>query len=435
MNSQINPLVFFFGYGLVFFPLFLLIGPLISELFLISLIIFCVFKILSEKKTVFYKNKFLAFFLFFYISTLYSTLSNYYDFNHALNGIFFFRIFLFSFSIWFILENFNIFNKKTILFYCIFFLIIIFDSLLQFYSGKNLLGYEILQKRISSFFGEELILGSFIVRVLPIFLLALVMNNTFEKKNKNILYAIIISLACFVVYLSGERTAFGLLILFFFTTFFISIHLRKFITIIIIIFLSLSIILPFFENSSQVTPASRMFTKSYNQILGKGLKPREEHKNKFLNKFFIFSHDHHGHYVLSYRIFKDHMITGTGVKGFRYLCRNKIYILENNDGCSTHPHNTYVQILVSNGLVGFFLLFFAFIYILKEIFFCRKKIRDKIIFDKNETSKAILISAIFVNLWPLIPSGNFFNNWLSMLYFYPIGFYLYFKHRDERKVN
>ena len=30
-------------------------------------------------------------------------------------------------------------------------------------------------------------------------------------------------------------------------------------------------------------------------------------------------------------------------------CRNKIYILENNDGCSTHPHNTYVQILVSNG--------------------------------------------------------------------------------------
>ena len=188
------------------------------------------------------------------------------------------------------------------------------------------MGYEILQKRISSFFGDELILGSFIVRVLPIFLLALVMNNTFEKNNKNIFYAIIISLACFVVYLSGERTAFGLLILFFFIIFLILIHLRKFITTIIIVFLSLSIILPFFENSSQVTPANRMFTKSYNQIIGKGLKQREEHKDKFLNKFYIFSHDHHGHYVLSYNIFKDHMITGTGVKGFRYLCRNKIYI-------------------------------------------------------------------------------------------------------------
>ena len=28
----------------------------------------------------------------------------------------------------------------------------------------------------------------------------------------------------------------------------------------------------------------------------------------------------------------------------------------------------------------------------------------------------------------------FFNNWLSMLYFYPIGFYLYFKHHNEKKL-
>ena len=94
---------------------------------------------------------------------------------------------------------------------------------------------------------------------------------------------------------------------------------------------------------------------------------------KFFDKIYIFSHDHQGHYMLSYKIFKDHMISGTGPKGFRYLCRNKIYILENDDGCSTHPHNTYIQILVSNGLIGFILLTFAFLYILKEIFICRKK--------------------------------------------------------------
>ena len=33
------------------------------------------------------------------------------------------------------------------------------------------------------------------------------------------------------------------------------------------------------------------------------------------NKVYIFSHDHHGHYLLSYRMFKDHPIIGTGVKG------------------------------------------------------------------------------------------------------------------------
>lgn len=435
MNLKTNFPLFFFGYGLVFFPLLLLIGPLFSELFLISVIIFSLFFIIKEKKEIFYKNRFFIFFLVFYISTLYSTLLNYHNLDLSIGGISYFRILLFSFSIWFVLENFNVFNKKAIFFYNLFFLLIIFDSLLQFYSGKNLLNYEIISGRISGFFGEELILGSFILRILPIFLIFIVMNNHLNTNKKNIYYATIISLACFVIYLSGERTAFGLLILYFFTLFFISSHLRKLITIIIIIFLALSVTLSNFKNSKQINPASRMFVKSYNQMIGKEAEKHQESKKKFFDKIYVFSHDHQGHYMLSYKIFKDHMISGTGPKGFRHLCRNKIYILEDNDGCSTHPHNTYIQILVSNGLIGFILLSFAFLYILKEIFLCRKKMRDQIINNKKEICKAILISAIFINLWPLIPSGNFFNNWLSMLYFYPIGFYLYFKHQNEPKIN
>ena len=180
-----------------------------------------------------------------------------------------------------------------------------------------------------------------------------------------------------------------------------------------------------------------MFVQTYNQVIGKNITNKkdegtfENYKKKFLNKFYIFSHDHQGHYMLSYKIFKDYPLAGTGIKGFRYLCRNQIYILDNNDGCSTHPHNIYVQILVSNGLIGFFLIIFVFFYIVKEIFLSRKKINYQREFNKDETSKAILIASIFVNFWPLIPSGNFFNNWLSMIYFYPIGFYLYFKHKTK----
>ena len=360
MNLKINFPLFFFGYGLVFFPLLLLIGPLFSELFLISIIIFSLFFIIKEKKEIFYKNRFFVFFLFFYISTLYSTLLNYNNLNLSISGISYFRILLFSFSIWFVLENFNVFNKKTIFFYNLFFLLIIFDSLLQFYSGKNLLNYEIISGRISGFFGEELILGSFILRILPIFLIFIIMNTHLITNKKNIYYATIISLACFVIYLSCERTSFGLLILYFITLFFISSHLRKLITIIIIVFLVLSVTLSNFKNSNQINPVNRMFIKSYNQIIGKGAEKNDEYKKKFFDKIYIFSHDHQGHYMLSYKIFKDHMISGTGPKGFRYLCRNKIYILENDDGCSTHPHNTYIQILVSNGLIGFILLTFAF---------------------------------------------------------------------------
>ena len=114
------------------------------------------------------------------------------------------------------------------------------------------------------------------------------------------------------------------------------------------------------------------------------------------------------------------------------LAQKVLDILENNLGCSTHPHNTYIQILVSNGILGFSFLILAFIYTIKEIFVSRRKILSSSKFDKNEVSKLIAISAIFINIWPLVPNGNFFNNWLSMFYFYPVGFYLYFKHKYEK---
>ena len=73
----------------------------------------------------------------------------------------------------------------------------------------------------------------------------------------------------------------------------------------------------------------------------------------------------------------------------------------------------------------------AFFYISKEMFLYRKNMRNKVTYNKKEICKAILISVMFINLWPFIPSGNFFNNWLSILYFYPVGFYLYFKHQND----
>jgi len=435
MNSEINLSKFFFIYGIAIFPLLLLIGPLISELFLISVIFYSVFFILKENQFQFYKNRYFVFFGIFYLSIFFSTILNYYHFDNTIPGVLYFRIPLFAFSIWFILSKFFHFDKKITIFYSVFLLIIILDSLIQYYSGKNLLGFDLMNDRVSSFFGEELILGGFILRIIPIFLIYLIMSETLSEKKNNFLTIILISFSCFVIYLSGERTSFGLLILFFFTLFFISKNLRKLIIFIMLSFIALSVILPNLKSSDQINPATRMFNKSYNQVFGIGEEQYEEHKKKIFNKVYIFSHDHHGHYLLSLKIFNDHKIFGTGVKGFRYLCRKKIYILENNDGCSTHPHNTYMQILVSNGLVGFSLIVFALLFVVREIFVCRNKINSLKEFNKYEVSKAIAISAIFINIWPLVPSGNFFNNWLSMFYFYPIGFYLYFKHQNEKQIN
>ena len=79
--------------------------------------------------------------------------------------------------------------------------------------------------------------------------------------------------------------------------------------------------------------------------------------------------------------FKENIIFGISYKKFRSECSNKIYdyeyskITENIEfnGCSTHPHNIYLEILSEQGIIGFIL----FLLLLKELykfpFFLQKK--------------------------------------------------------------
>ena len=33
---------------------------------------------------------------------------------------------------------------------------------------------------------------------------------------------------------------------------------------------------------------------------------------------------------------------------------------------------------------------------------------------------------MLINLWPITSTGNFFNNWISILVYIPFSFYLYY---------
>ena len=39
---------------------------------------------------------------------------------------------------------------------------------------------------------------------------------------------------------------------------------------------------------------------------------------------------------------------------------------------------------------------------------------------------------IIINLFPLIPSGNFFNNWLSLIMFYPLGYWFFINQKIKK---
>ena len=121
-------------------------------------------------------------------------------------------------------------------------------------------------------------------------------------------------------------------------------------------------------------------------------------------------------------MFLENKILGVGVKNFRNFCDNEKYKIS-KFSCSSHPHNTYVQILSETGIIGIFFLIFVFFYylkyVIKHVYF---KIKGKYFFSDFEIC---MLSGILIFLWPIAPTGSFFNNWLSILYYLPVAILLW----------
>ena len=60
------------------------------------------------------------------------------------------------------------------------------------------------------------------------------------------------------------------------------------------------------------------------------------------------------HYYTGIKIFKDNPLIGSGLKTFRIECHKEKYIDKTLkfEGCSTHPHQIYIEFLSDLGLLG-----------------------------------------------------------------------------------
>jgi O-antigen ligase len=390
----------FFLYLLI--PLCLLTGPALPDLLVILIDFFFLIYIFKYKKYELFKNNFFYFFLFFYLILLLSSLfSN--DIQLSLkSAIPYIRFGIFVLAVNYIFESYlnleSLLNKLCKILILILFILFV-DSTYQAIYYKNIFGFKIDQTlRVSSVFGSELIMGGFVMRVTMLLIGILI----FLKKNKYFFFTILTISYVLIIY-SGERTAFYLFSIFnliLFIKFQIYKNKKDFLKIILIFFI---IILIFFKSVF----FNRIFVMTVNQIT---ILKEEQYK------VVAFTPTHQELYVTAFNIFQKYPIFGSGLKTFRTECKNKNYS-QSELGCSTHPHNFYMQILSEVGILAFIIFVIAYLYI------------SKFIFKELNTSQPtnlrkfeyILYLSFFVILFPLAPSGNFFNNWLSIMIFFSAG--------------
>ena len=122
----------------------------------------------KKKNFNYFNNRYFYFFLIFWIYLIINNLINNFNFDSLKISLFYFRYGVFVVAILALLD----FDDKFIkyFFYCIFFcfLSLILDGFYQYFVGENILGWK-SSVRVTSFFGEEEILGSYLSRLWPIF--------------------------------------------------------------------------------------------------------------------------------------------------------------------------------------------------------------------------------------------------------------------------
>ena len=427
MKEIIN--INFFLYICILIPFSFIIGIAVTELFVFITVLFFLYK---NRDVNYYKDKKFIFLILFSIYIFLNALiqTSYQDLK--LQSFFHFRFSIFALSIFFVMNFFKdkirLDNYLNVLVFSFTFFLIL-DAYIQYFFGQNIFGFKIIQNRISGIFGDELILGSYLVRILPLILWVIFFHRLDVKKNENFL-SIFFILYFITIYLSAGRTSFLLLLIFLFFLVIFFKPLRK-VTIISSVFLFLFITFTSFVQIGKSDPSSRLIIKTFNEIqtkydINKNYKITKRDKNfskkekKLSKDFFIFSTEHTGHYILAYHLFKLSPIFGNGPEGFKSYCRSVNY--DSDIGmCSTHPHNTMMQILAETGFLGFIFYLIGFFFIFLKIFQFRKKYNnDPRIFCFLSCSVAIII-----NLFPFLPNGDFFNNWMLAISYYYIGLYLF----------
>lgn len=416
-------------------PLLLILGNAYTNAGLTLFVLLFLCLTFIQKNFLIYKNFYLKILLFFWIYLILNSLFINFSGEKLLKSIFFIRFLILPFALIYFFQN-KLFNKKIIFyFYSFFFLLFSMDLIFQFWYGENILGFlpemctiinnKKICERYSGFFGNELIAGSYLLLFsLP----SMIFLMRFRKniKYSNFLFLLVVSLVFAASFFTGDRTPLLILMMACFVFFlFIKLKFIKKIFIILIFFIIIFLTIYFTQHLKH-----RFITYPITQI--------NSNSNLPLVKKFFFETHWGIIYVNSFEIFKDNMLFGKGIKSFRHECKkydleylhskykaNNSNIYNKENGCTTHPHNLYLELLAETGIFGFlFFIFFLLNLILKT-------------FQKNRNNYLFLalFSLMLGVLFPFRPSGSFFSTWSAYIMWIQFSFYLHYADIKVFKYN
>jgi O-antigen ligase len=402
--------IFFLTPTIIFFSKF------ISDLFISLIALSSIYFIINLKR---YKDlKLISFFLIFILYVCINSVIQEQDVKLFFKSFFLVRFplfILFPFLINFKINDLN-FNYKFLFLFPLF--IFLFNFYFQVFFNQDIFGNNLSNnyERVTSFFNDEYIAGSYLF-----FIFAIIILVTDKIKTPILFLLVLIYLA---IFFSGDRTPFISINLF--LTVICLANIKKIIFsqkfIIMIFFMPIIFFLLIFMHSKQLISIAAFdkYKGTYINII-KDIEQNETNRNLGLKRW-----PYYGLYSKSFVIFKNNIFFGTTYKTFRTECGKTEYDedyknltdgLEYN-GCSTHPHNIYLEILSEQGLIGFILLCFL-IYNLFRL-------------SSNIISYNLLNYKIFliVYFFPFKPFGSFYTNFGLIMLSSTIAYFIIFNKKN-----
>lgn len=373
--------------------------------FFILLIFFCILYLKFEKKKLIIdKNDLflLSFFFIIIISSVYNY--NLIEKENVVKSILNLRFFL----IYLIIKNLFILKicsfKKISLIFIISSLTLTLDIFIQNLIKFDIFGYPEFFERFSGFFGYESVAGSYLQKF---FIISCFFFISLKNQKFLYLYTIITFLG---IIFAQERMP---LIIFIMTLILFSLLIdKKFFILCILVFLILFSYLKFQKNDTHryIILINKSIQVAKNLIfkMESIYKMKDNSKVNTLRTHDFTFDQYDKIWSYSLKFITNNIIIGTGNKSFVYLSCTEKY--GNNFNCARHPHNIYLEILVTSGILGFFLFIFFLFLTIKDL-----------ILKKKHIFFSFLLILIITEFLPFRPYGSIFSSFNGAIFWTMIG--------------